>query len=55
VESAAENAIQFARSTPGHTTSLTGMGDNEHVIANLKLALLSSTPAEEWNKLFVEG
>jgi hypothetical protein len=28
------------------------MGHKEHVIANLKPALVSPTPAEEWNKLF---
>lgn len=54
MKSAAENAIQFARSTPGLTTSLIGMGHKEHVTSNLKPALVPPTPAEEWNKLFAE-
>ncbi len=48
----AENAIQFSRSAPGLTTSLIGMGRKEHVAANLKPALVSPTPADEWAKLF---
>lgn len=47
-----ENAIQFARSAPGVTTALIGMGQAEHVDANLKVATHSPTPAETWNKLF---
>ena len=48
----AENAIQFARSAPGLTTSLVGMGHAEHVAANLKPALAPPTPKEEWSRLF---
>jgi aryl-alcohol dehydrogenase-like predicted oxidoreductase len=47
-----ENAIQFARSAPGITTSLIGMGHPEHVTANLKPALLPPARIEEWKKLF---
>jgi aryl-alcohol dehydrogenase-like predicted oxidoreductase len=47
-----ENAIQFARSAPGITTSLIGMGHELHVAANLKPALLPPTRPEEWQKLF---
>jgi aryl-alcohol dehydrogenase-like predicted oxidoreductase len=47
-----ENAIQFARSTPGLTTSLIGMGHPEHVAANLKPALLQPTRLDDWQKLF---
>ena len=48
----AENAIQFARSTPGLATALIGMGRKEHVAANLKPALEAPTPAARWNSLF---
>jgi aryl-alcohol dehydrogenase-like predicted oxidoreductase len=47
-----ENAIQFARSAPGLTTSLIGMGHTEHVVANLKPALLQPTRLDDWQKLF---
>ncbi len=48
----AENAIQFSLSAPGLTTSLIGMGHKEHVVANLKAALVPSAPQQEWEKLF---
>ena len=47
-----ENAIQFARSAPGMTTSLIGMGHREHVPANLKPALLPPARVEDWQRLF---
>jgi len=47
-----ENAIQFARSAPGMTTSLIGMGHREHVLANMKPALLPPARLEDWQKLF---
>ena len=49
-----ENALQFARSAPGVTTSLIGMGRTEHVAANLRPALLPPTRAEDWQKLFTQ-
>src|SRR3989442_5339389 len=39
MQSDAENAIQFSRSTPGLTISLVGMGHKEHVAANINPAL----------------
>ncbi len=48
----AENAIQFARSAPHLTTSLIGMGHREHVLANLKPALVPPARFEDWQKLF---
>lgn len=47
-----ENAIQFARSAPGVTTSLIGMGRPEHVQANLAVTRHPLAPAEDWKKLF---
>jgi aryl-alcohol dehydrogenase-like predicted oxidoreductase len=47
-----ENAIQFSRSAPGITTSLIGMGQPEHVTANLKPGLLPPARIEDWKKLF---
>ncbi len=51
----AENAIQFARSAPGITTALVGMGHKEHVAANLRPALVPPTPKTEWENLFSPG
>jgi aryl-alcohol dehydrogenase-like predicted oxidoreductase len=52
LKTAPENAIQFARSAPGMTASLVGMGHQEHVSANLKVALVPPCPETEWTKLF---
>jgi aryl-alcohol dehydrogenase-like predicted oxidoreductase len=49
-----ENAIQFARSTPGLTTALIGMGSSIHVGANLKPALLQPARLDEWSRLFAK-
>jgi len=54
MKSDSENAIQFARSTPGLATVLIGMGHREHVTANLKPALVPPTRPEEWARLFTE-
>jgi aryl-alcohol dehydrogenase-like predicted oxidoreductase len=48
----AETAIQFARSAPGITTALVGMGHEEHVKENLKPALAAVTKEEVWRQLF---
>jgi aryl-alcohol dehydrogenase-like predicted oxidoreductase len=50
----AENAIQFARSAPGVTSALLGMGKSQHVTANLKPSLSKPTPSENWLRLFRE-
>jgi aryl-alcohol dehydrogenase-like predicted oxidoreductase len=47
-----ENAIQFARSSPGLLTALVGMGQREHVAENLKPALVPPARAEVWENLF---
>jgi aryl-alcohol dehydrogenase-like predicted oxidoreductase len=48
----AETAIQFARSAPGLSTALIGMGHQRHVAVNLQPALLPPTPLKEWTELF---
>jgi len=52
MNSDAENAIQFSRSTPGLSSSLIGMRRKEHVQSNLEPALVPMTPLEQWSKLF---
>ena len=54
MKSDGENAIQFARSAPGLTISLIGMGNKDHVAANLKPALLQPARLDEWARLFTE-
>ena len=54
LKSDAENAIQFSRSAPGLTTSLIGMGHQEHVAANLRPALVPPAAVQQWSKLFTE-
>jgi len=47
-----ERAIQFARSAPGLTTALVGMGRAEHVRANLRLAGQPPLPSKRfWSLL----
>ncbi len=54
MNSDAENAIQFSRSTPGLITSLIGMRRKEHVQSNLKPASIPIAPLEQWSKLFTQ-
>lgn len=55
LETDAQRALQFVRSTPGITTALVGMSRLEHVEENLKLAAVEPAPAEQFLKLFTEG
>ena len=48
------NAIQFARSAPGLTTALVGMGHEGHVTENLKPAHFPPAKPAEWKQLFSE-
>lgn len=48
----AQRAIQFARSTPGITTALTGMKRTAHVEDNLTLARLPTLTADAIERLF---
>jgi aryl-alcohol dehydrogenase-like predicted oxidoreductase len=55
LENDTERALQFARSTPGITTSLVGMSRAEHVAANLRLVSVAPAPADQFARLFERG
>jgi aryl-alcohol dehydrogenase-like predicted oxidoreductase len=48
-----ESAIQFARSAPGITTALIGMGRKQHVATNLGIAAHTTVPRDRWSSLFL--
>jgi aryl-alcohol dehydrogenase-like predicted oxidoreductase len=52
LESDAERALQFVRSTPGISTALVGMSHLDHVRANLRLVGIAPTPQDVFTKLF---
>ena len=52
MKSSAENAIQFARSSPGLVTALVGMGRPEHVKADLAVISHPRADLEQWRSLF---
>ena len=54
MKSSAENAIQFARSSPGLVTALVGMGRPEHVKADLAVISQPRAELEQWRSLFPE-
>jgi aryl-alcohol dehydrogenase-like predicted oxidoreductase len=51
----AERALQFVRSSPGITTALVGMSRPEHVRANARLVGAPPATVEEFSKLFTRG
>jgi aryl-alcohol dehydrogenase-like predicted oxidoreductase len=51
----AERALQFVRSTPGITTALVGMSRREHVAANLALAGVEPASQDQFSRLFERG
>jgi len=55
LESDAERALQFARSSPGITTALVGMSREAHVHANAKLVNIPPATIEQFSKLFSRG
>jgi aryl-alcohol dehydrogenase-like predicted oxidoreductase len=55
LESDAERALQFARSSPGITTALVGMSREEHVRANAKLVNVPPATIDQFSKLFSRG
>jgi aryl-alcohol dehydrogenase-like predicted oxidoreductase len=48
----AQRAIQFVRSTPGVTTALVGMSQRSHVEENLAVAKVSPASVEDFFKMF---
>jgi len=54
LETDAQRALQFVRSTPGVGTALVGMTRRTHVEENARLASVSPLPWEEFGKLFNE-
>jgi len=55
MNSDAERAMQFVRSTPGITTALVGMSRVEHVRANLSLVGVAPASQDQFSKLFQRG
>ncbi len=55
LESDAERALQFVRSSPGITTALVGMSRMEHVRANARLMGVAPATVEEFRRLFSQG
>jgi aryl-alcohol dehydrogenase-like predicted oxidoreductase len=55
VRTDAQRAIQFARSTPGITTALVGMGRTEHVQENLGIGLVAPLSPDAYSHLFRTG
>ncbi len=55
LQSDAERALQFVRSSPGITTALVGMSHPEHVRANARLAGIPPATVDEFSKLFAHG
>jgi len=52
LESDAQRAIQFTRSTPGIAVALVGMGRREHVLHNLGVAKVPPAPREQYLQLY---
>lgn len=52
LETDAQTAIQFVRSTPGITTALVGMSSTDHVEQNLALANVEPATSEQYMQLF---
>ncbi len=55
LDSDAERALQFVRSSPGITTALVGMSREEHVRANAKLVAVLPATIDQFSKLFSRG
>jgi aryl-alcohol dehydrogenase-like predicted oxidoreductase len=51
----AQRALQFVRSTPGVGTALVGMKRVAHVEENARLTSVAPLPWQEFQKLFSEG
>jgi aryl-alcohol dehydrogenase-like predicted oxidoreductase len=55
LESDAERALQFVRSSPGITTALVGMSREEHVRANTRLVGVPPATIDQFSRLFSRG
>lgn len=55
LETDAQRAIQFVRSTPGIGTALVGMKQPLHVQENLQVARFDVAAHEQWQKFFAKG
>ena len=55
LESDAERALQFVRSSPGITTALVGMSREEHVHANARLVNVPPATIDQFSRLFSRG
>jgi aryl-alcohol dehydrogenase-like predicted oxidoreductase len=55
LQSDAERALQFVRSSPGITTALVGMSREQHVIANAKLVAVPPATIDQFSLLFSRG
>jgi aryl-alcohol dehydrogenase-like predicted oxidoreductase len=55
LESDAERALQFVRSSPGITTALVGMSRVEHVHANARLVGVAPATVDQFTQLFSRG
>lgn len=51
----AERALQFVRSSPGITTALVGMSREEHVHANTRLVSVPPATLDQFSQLFSRG
>ena len=52
LETNAQRAVQFTRSTPGIAAALVGMSRREHVLENLGVARVTPIPREEYVRLY---
>jgi aryl-alcohol dehydrogenase-like predicted oxidoreductase len=55
LNSDAERALQFVRSSPGITTALVGMSHAEHVKANAQLVGAAPATVDQFSRLFTRG
>ena len=55
LETDAQCALQFVRSTPGVTTALVGMKHVEHVEENLRLVAMPPAPADSYRRLLTHS
>lgn len=55
LQSDAERALQFVRSSPGITAALVGMSRQEHVMENVKLVGIPPATIDQFSRLFSRG